>query len=51
LQIALSIAVVEKDIPPIVPANGNVADCTFELSAKRPSHSDRLRSCGQSGNP
>ena len=39
----VEIAVVEKDIPPIVPANRNVIDSAFIFNSKRSGHSHRLR--------
>ena len=40
---ALPVAVVAKDVPAIVPANGNVIDCALVFNAKRSGHNIRLR--------
>ena len=48
---ALEVAVVEKDVAAIVPANGNVVDCAFVFNAKRSGHADRLRNYDLIGNP
>ena len=34
---------IRKDVPPVVPANGNVIDGTFILNSQRSGHSVRLR--------
>ena len=38
----LPVAAVEEDVPPIVPASGNVIDSTLVFNSKRSSHTDRL---------
>jgi len=47
----VTVAVIEKDIPPIVSAGGNVVDCAFVFNAKRPGHGRRLRSYDLNVNP
>jgi hypothetical protein len=47
---ALPVAVVAKDIPPIVPANGNVIDSTFIFNAERSGHNDKLQNYNLSVN-
>ena len=40
---ALPVAVVAKDVPPIVPANRNVIDGALVFNTKRSSHNDKLQ--------
>jgi len=47
----LAVAVIEKDIPPIVSAGGNVVNCAVVFNAKRPGHGRRLRNYDLSDNP
>ena len=47
----VAVAVVDENVPPIVPANGNVIDCALILNAKRPGHAVRLPPEHPLGNP
>ena len=47
---ALPVAVVAKDVSPIVPANSNVMDGAFVFNSKRSGHNDRLQNYNLSVN-